>query len=228
MQPPSLYSHFASKNAIYDAMFEQAWRTVNRSRSPAGSSNLPAQPRASAGQSCRALLRLRRRRPGSLSADGCADHPELRAQPAGLRGLACEAYSTMPSYLPISDQADIDVYTALIAGLIAQQLANDPGGQRWRRLIPRVIDHVRRRPRPTSHRTVPIRIELIMEPRTEPLGPRHRDGAGRHRVRPLPRSTSAAWPRTTGASRPTAPHGTSASWRPTCSGWRRWSRRFAK
>ena len=29
MQPPSLYSHFASKNAIYDAMFEQAWRTVN-------------------------------------------------------------------------------------------------------------------------------------------------------------------------------------------------------
>src|SRR6478609_2358376 len=25
MQPPSLYSHFASKNAIYDAMFEAAW-----------------------------------------------------------------------------------------------------------------------------------------------------------------------------------------------------------
>ena len=50
-----------------------------------------------------------------------------------------EAYSTMPSYLPISDQTDIDVYTALISGLIAQQLANDPGGQRWRRLIPRVM-----------------------------------------------------------------------------------------
>jgi len=26
MQQPSLYSHFASKHAIYDAMFEQAWR----------------------------------------------------------------------------------------------------------------------------------------------------------------------------------------------------------
>src|ERR1700733_12118549 len=26
MQPPSLYSHFVSKNAIYDAMFGQAWR----------------------------------------------------------------------------------------------------------------------------------------------------------------------------------------------------------
>src|SRR6478609_5873035 len=28
MQPPSLYSHFDSKNAIYDAMFSQAWRQL--------------------------------------------------------------------------------------------------------------------------------------------------------------------------------------------------------
>ena len=34
---------------------------------------------------------------------------------------------------------DADIYTALIGGLVNQQLANDPGGQRWRRLIPRVI-----------------------------------------------------------------------------------------
>jgi AcrR family transcriptional regulator len=27
MRQPSLYSHFASKNAIYDGMFEQAWPT---------------------------------------------------------------------------------------------------------------------------------------------------------------------------------------------------------
>ena len=25
MRPPSLYTHFASKNAIYDAMYHQAW-----------------------------------------------------------------------------------------------------------------------------------------------------------------------------------------------------------
>jgi hypothetical protein len=34
---------------------------------------------------------------------------------------------------------DADIYTALLGGLVNQQLANDPGGQRWRRLIPRVI-----------------------------------------------------------------------------------------
>lgn len=45
----------------------------------------------------------------------------------------------MQQHLPLTEQADADVYTALISGLISQQLAKDPGGQRWRRLIPRVI-----------------------------------------------------------------------------------------
>jgi hypothetical protein len=31
------------------------------------------------------------------------------------------------------------VFTALIAGLVSQQEANDPGGTRWRRLVPRVM-----------------------------------------------------------------------------------------
>ena len=41
--------------------------------------------------------------------------------------------------LGIASDQDADLFTALISGLISQQLANDPGGQRWRRLIPRVI-----------------------------------------------------------------------------------------
>src|SRR4051794_40593482 len=45
MQAPSLYSHFASKNAIYDAMFEQAWGTWEQ---PAlqGATRGPKAPRA--------------------------------------------------------------------------------------------------------------------------------------------------------------------------------------
>ena len=31
------------------------------------------------------------------------------------------------------------IRTALVGGLVNQQLANDPGGDRWRRLLPRVI-----------------------------------------------------------------------------------------
>ena len=39
-----------------------------------------------------------------------------------------------------SSEADIDLYTALIAGLVNQQWANDPGGSRWGRLLDRAID----------------------------------------------------------------------------------------
>ena len=45
MRQPSLYSHFASKNAIYDGMFEQAWRTfLDYARDALG--DLPTGPRA--------------------------------------------------------------------------------------------------------------------------------------------------------------------------------------
>ena len=40
----------------------------------------------------------------------------------------------------ISSDADIDLYTAVIAGLVNQQWANDPGGSRWGRLLDRAID----------------------------------------------------------------------------------------
>ncbi len=47
MQPPSLYSHFASKNAIYDAMFAEAW-TAYEAHARAETARLPDHPRAAA------------------------------------------------------------------------------------------------------------------------------------------------------------------------------------
>ena len=40
----------------------------------------------------------------------------------------------------VTRQADIDLYVAVVSGLIDAQLANDPGGDRWRRLLDRAID----------------------------------------------------------------------------------------
>ena len=42
--------------------------------------------------------------------------------------------------LGVSEDAAIDLYTALISGLIDAQQANDPGGDRWARLLDRAID----------------------------------------------------------------------------------------
>ena len=39
-----------------------------------------------------------------------------------------------------ADAATSILYTALIAGLVDQQWANDPGGSRWARLLDRAID----------------------------------------------------------------------------------------
>ena len=40
----------------------------------------------------------------------------------------------------VREQADLDLWTATLGGFVDQQLANDPGGSRWRRQLPRVVD----------------------------------------------------------------------------------------
>ena len=75
--------------------------------------------------------------------------------------------------LGVSDPGDFDISTAFIAGMISQQLANDPGGTRWSALLDRAVDiwadgvglppdpptHNRRatQPRRPRHRTPPTR-----------------------------------------------------------------------
>jgi hypothetical protein len=40
----------------------------------------------------------------------------------------------------LGDRRAFDIWTALVSGLSAQQNANDPGGDRWLRLIDDVVD----------------------------------------------------------------------------------------
>ena len=40
----------------------------------------------------------------------------------------------------ITDPDAADLWTGILAGLASQQNANEPGGQRWRRLVPRAVD----------------------------------------------------------------------------------------
>jgi AcrR family transcriptional regulator len=141
MQQPSLYSHFASKQAIYDAMFEQAWRTWLEYFKESAA-DLPAAPRARLTAIAEryfdfAVADLARHQLMDVSIiPGFHPSPEAYAP-------AVEAYGLLQQELRgmgITSGADADIYTAVLAGLVSQQLANDPGGQRWRRLIPRVID----------------------------------------------------------------------------------------
>jgi AcrR family transcriptional regulator len=140
MRQPSLYSHFPSKNAIYDAMFEQAWRAF-LDHVKDTTADRPAEPRSR-------LTAIAERYFDFAVAD-LARHqlmdvsviPGFRPSPQAY-APAVEAYGLLRDELRgmgITAGQDADIYTAIVAGLVMQQLANDPGGQRWRRLLPRVI-----------------------------------------------------------------------------------------
>jgi AcrR family transcriptional regulator len=141
MQQPSLYSHFASKQAIYDAMFQQAWQAyLDHARNSVDA--LPAEPRAR-------LIAIAEHYFDFAVAD-LPRHQLMDVnvvpnfQPsAEAYAPAVEVYGVMLGQLRdlgITADEDADIYTALLGGLVNQQLANDPGGQRWRRLIPRVMN----------------------------------------------------------------------------------------
>jgi AcrR family transcriptional regulator len=140
MRPPSLYSHFASKNAIYDAMFGQAWRdfhAVLEKEVP----SFPAEPRGR-------LLALANTYFDFAASDverhQLMDMPMLRDFTPSEEAYrpSVECYGIMRSVLSeigIRRQADLDMYTALTGGFVNQQLANDPKGDRWRALLPRAL-----------------------------------------------------------------------------------------
>lgn len=154
MRPPSLYWYFDSKHAIYDAMFAEGNRQL---LARLAEQDWPADPRA--------LLRLTGRVFVEFSAADVERYQLLfqRTIPdfepsAGSYALAEQVFEQMRARFAaagLNDPAQFDLWTALVAGLAAQQTANDPGGDRWLRLIDEAAgmyaDHVlgKRKPRRT-------------------------------------------------------------------------------
>lgn len=141
MRAPSLYGHFDSKLAIVDAMFGQAWAEID-SAAAALEATLPEETRA-------ALLLV-----ATTWLDAMATDPERNAlmnqrpipgftPSADAYAFALKAIEWLYRLLDrygITDPDAADLWTAILAGLASQQNANDPGGERWRRLIPRAVD----------------------------------------------------------------------------------------
>jgi AcrR family transcriptional regulator len=141
MQPPSLYSHFASKNAIYDAMFGQAWqhcmdsvsRTMEQAPGTTPRERLLALAQAFFDYAMSDVERsqlMNARVVPDFTPSADAYRPAVECFEAGRRYL---------SELGITRKEDFDLYTALLAGLLSQQQANDPHGTRWRDLLPRAM-----------------------------------------------------------------------------------------
>ena len=139
MQAPSLYSYFASKDAIYDAMFAAGQREL-----AARMSFLPLD----------GLTREDFRAAAHAFFDFCTEDP-LRYQLLFQRTIpgftpSPEAYALAADLLDrlarqlasagIDDPRHADLWTAVLTGLTDQQISNDPGGDRWARLLDETVD----------------------------------------------------------------------------------------
>jgi AcrR family transcriptional regulator len=141
MRAPSLYTHFESKHAIYDAMFGQAWSDYEQ---------LMPSELAEWGDSARAVVRRAARTFFDFAVANPARHQlmSLRTIPSfepseesyapAVRVL--EQTRALFRELGVTDQAAVDMYVAMVDGLVNQQLANDPGGSRWSDLLDQVMD----------------------------------------------------------------------------------------
>lgn len=139
MRAPSLYSHFSSKNAIYDAMFGQAWRSYEEMTDGAV---LPAQPRAALRAMAKRFFEFavadlpRNQLMNQRTIPGFTPSPESYAPAVRV----IERLRSDMTRMGITDDGDVDLFVALIGGLADAQWANDPGGTRYARLLDRAVD----------------------------------------------------------------------------------------
>lgn len=140
MTAPSLYSYFPAKDAIYDAMFAEAWRGLVDRMPELPPLHLSARDRLSAVirdylEYCNESLaryELMSRRPVPGWAPSPEAYREAERSLGGLVGLLAS--------MGITERHHVDLATAVLAGLAAQQMSNEPGGDRWVRLSEEAAD----------------------------------------------------------------------------------------
>ena len=144
MRAPSLYGYFDGKNALYDAMFAAGYTALQRRTDDAIAEFARRRPPADE------VLRLA----ALLFFDFCVEDPArfqllfLRTIPGfepteASYGLAEQSLARMVEILAGAGAGapeQVDLWTALCTGLVAQQVSNDPGGDRWRRLVVPAVD----------------------------------------------------------------------------------------
>ena len=145
MEPQSLYTYFASKNALYDHMFADGNQELARRLAAA---EIPAELRAALRAVARLFVEFAAQDQARYQLLFLRTIPGFQPSPESY-AIAVEVLASGRVILTragLRDDADFDLWTALVAGLASQQLANDPGGDRYIRLIDDAVtmfaDHV--------------------------------------------------------------------------------------
>ena len=137
MRPPSLYEYFPSKNAVYDALFERGAAGLRDAVTAAGGRH-PGHPldalRAGAGAFVEwsvgnpVVAQLLSWRP----VPGFAPSPQAfrpsQEMVAGLRENIVLAVARKELRPSAAGEEAVLLFTTVVAGVVSQQLANEPAG----------------------------------------------------------------------------------------------------
>ena len=138
LQQPSLYAYFESKLGLYDLMFEDGQRELlNRclAREPLADAReelvavVEDLVRFSSEDTVRHQLLFQRTIPGFEPSDAAME-PTNEFVALMVERLTAAG---------VDGQSEVDLFSAMIAGLAHQQVANDPGGDRYLVLSRRVV-----------------------------------------------------------------------------------------
>ena len=141
LRQPSLYSYFESKVALYDAMFAQGFQELVDQREQLA---LDSDPMVALRQGCRHFVQF------------CVEDPvryQLLFQhsipgfsPSGSSmEISSRALAFLERWLAdagVDDPAGLDMTRAILLGVSGEQIANEPGGQRWTRFTDDLVDAV--------------------------------------------------------------------------------------
>jgi AcrR family transcriptional regulator len=185
LREPSLYAYIDSKSALYDAMFAQAGRSL---LAHVNSWSYSSDPRQAVWDGCLALWDFVSHNPAAGQLLFERTIPGFEPSPSSY-ALAEEFLAFNTELLiaaGVTDPADVDIFTALLGGLFAQQEANEPGG-RWIRHLDVVLAmffaHVDRRIQPwrtSSHESAMSeagrqQLAPVATDTPEPAGPHEGD-----------------------------------------------------
>jgi AcrR family transcriptional regulator len=135
---PTVYAYFDSKNDIFDALFGEAAESFAVSKAALVDKGDHHESLAADARSfiefcvsdvARYQLLFQHSVPG-FSPSPQSYAPAVRALELTREQLA--RYG-------VRDPRHVDVWTALLTGIVDQQISNDPGGDRWTRLVDDVV-----------------------------------------------------------------------------------------